>query len=138
MCFTFMEGTHMVAPAPLLASPRSLSLTLPTATFSAPLFVDPARAAVVTPCPDTAVKLLDLLTNRYSAGLVRTAGLFRMEIEIPLTSHLHVGRRVRFAVAGDGLLVSKQTMRSAQITGVRPEGGRLHVELTLLDEAVAA
>jgi hypothetical protein len=123
-----MEGTVMVAHAflpSLYASPH---------TALTPIEVSLAEK----PTPDS-VKLLDLLTNRYHLGLLRASSESALELELPLTSHLFAGQRVRFIVAGNSPLVARHAMRGACITHVgRAPGNRLRVELALSPESAAA
>jgi hypothetical protein len=135
-----MEGTMMVA--------RALVPNFFTRIHNSPLFVvtpSPSPQAVAprretTPAsdPDT-VKLLDLLTNRYHVGRLRHSSDSALELELPLTSHLHAGQRVRFVVSGREPLVSRQAMRGACITHVDRAGvNRLRVELVTDAEVAAA
>jgi hypothetical protein len=85
------------------------------------------------------VKLLDLLTNRYHVGRLRAHSATVIELELPLTSHLHAGQRVRFVVARQEALVSRGAMRGACITHIDRSGAnRLRVELALSDAEAAA
>ncbi len=47
------------------------------------------------------IKLLDLLTNRYHAGVMQEGADGSIEVELPASSHFQAGQRVRF-VAGSG------------------------------------
>ena len=76
--------------------------------------------------PVPTIKLLDLLTNRYHLGLVCGCCTESMEVELPLSSHLRVGQRVRFVVASDRGLVAREEMRGAVV---------IHVARTLLGKA---
>jgi hypothetical protein len=96
-------------------------------------------AVLPAPSRSNSIKLLDLLTNRYHTGIVRETSPAAMQVELPASSHLHAGQRVRFALADAQPLVSRSTMRRAFITNVSPEHtNRLHVHLTLLPESALA
>lgn len=117
---------HAFLPS-LLAPPPFSRTPLPT-----PIQVSLAPAA-------DSVKLLDLLTNRYHLGLLRSSSESALELELPLSSHLFAGQRVRFVVAGNSPLVARHDMRGACITHVgRAPGNRLRVELALSPESAAA
>jgi len=91
------------------------------------------------PVASLAIKLLDPLTNRYHCGIVRETSSACLEVELPASSHLHAGQRVRFVVANHQPLVSKTAMRRAFITNVSPHlTNRLNVQLALLPETNAA
>ena len=79
------------------------------------------------------VKLLDPVSNRYIAGVVRFASDEEMEIELPATSRLFAGQSVRFVVANRTAspLIARQSMRRALITQVQVEGRRTRVELSV-------
>ncbi len=83
-----------------------------------------------------AIKLLDLLTNRYHVGVVESAWEEGMRVELPAMARLCAGQRVRFVVAGSEGLVSKGSMRRAMVSDVdRGLSDRLSVELSVMPEA---
>jgi len=97
------------------------------------------RGRFPDPSASNTVKILDLLTNRYYTGVVRARSELGLELELPLSSRLHAGQRVRFVVAGNEPLIAKHAMKNACIMHVdRTAGDRLHVELALTSEAAAA
>ena len=119
----------MVAHAfvPSLDAPFSLLQSRPS---FADHFPDPSAS-------DT-VKILDLLTNRYHTGILRASSDSALELELPLSTCLHAGQRVRFVVAGNEPLIAKNTMKNACITHVdRTTSNRLHVELALTPPAAS-
>ena len=84
------------------------------------------------------IKVLDLLTNRYHAGLVLESSDAGLEVEMPASSHLTAGQRVRFVV-GDEPLVARQSMRRGFVTQVFSDDcGQLSVRLALLPETAVA
>jgi hypothetical protein len=90
---------------------------------------------------NNAIKLLDLLTNRYHVGIVRESSDAGLDVELPASSHLHAGQRVRFIVAGSQPLVSRHAMHRAFITEVSPSSplsSRLNVRLARLPETAVA
>src|SRR5438045_1109693 len=87
----------------------------------------------------SAIKLLDLLTNRYHTGVVQESSSTGLEVELPAASHLHAGQRVRYIVAGDEPLVARQSMQRGFITRVTSlEADRFSVRLALLPETAVA
>jgi len=74
------------------------------------------------------IKLLDLLTNRYHTGIVRGTSPSSLDVELPPSSRLAPGQRVRFIV-GDQPLVARNSMRRGFVTASpRPRAIRLAVE----------
>src|ERR1051325_2141761 len=65
-----------------------------------------------------AIKLLDLLTNRYHLGVVRESSGENLQIEVPASSHFHAGQRVRYVVAGEDGVVRRHSMHRAFVTNV--------------------
>lgn len=63
------------------------------------------------------IKLLDLLTNRYHTGVVRETSDASLDIELPATTRLAPGQRVRFIV-GNQPLVARNAMRRGYITEI--------------------
>jgi hypothetical protein len=128
--FKFREGLDMFAP--LCASvAATMIVNANSQLMTEPLHLD----------SNPAIKLLDLLSNRYHIGRVRSRGGNCIEIELPVASRLHAGQRVRFALGSDGeaTIVSKQDMRGAIVTHATPtDEASMHVELSLLAEAAAA
>jgi hypothetical protein len=90
--------------------------------------------------PVPTIKLLDLLTNRYHLGLLCGCCTESMEVELPLSSHLHVGQRVRFVVASDRGLVAREEMRGAVVMHVARTllGKEQRISLTLLSHPADA
>ena len=120
----------MVAQAPFLASSfLTWSLLTPLVTET-PIPHLPRMARTV--------KLLDLLTNRYHVGLLRGEDEERLALDLPRTAAFHAGQRVRFIVADEQPLVSRQAMHTAVITQASPHGTGMRLELSLLTEAAAA
>jgi hypothetical protein len=66
------------------------------------------------------IKLLDLLTNRYHIGIVRSTSDAGMQVEFPASAHLQAGQRVHFAMSGDQPLVARRAMQRGFITRVAP------------------
>ena len=96
-------------------------------------------SSIESECP---IKLLDLLTNRYHLGIVRESSDAALNVELPASSHLHAGQRVRFIIAGSQPLVAKHSMHRAFITDVSPASStrspRLNVRLARLPETAVA
>ena len=68
-----------------------------------------------------AIKVLDLLTNRYHLGKVRSAGRDSLVVEMPRTSPLRAAQRIRFVLADDaGGIVARKAMRAAVIAHAEP------------------
>jgi hypothetical protein len=83
-----------------------------------------------------AIKLLDLLTNRYHVGVVESAWEEGLRVELPPMTRLCAGQRVRFVVASEDGLVSKGSMRRALVSDVhRAMPDRMSIELALMPEA---
>ncbi|HVX83393.1 MAG TPA: hypothetical protein VH253_01110 [Phycisphaerae bacterium] len=80
-----------------------------------------------------AVKVLDLLTNRYHVGLLEAAWEAGMRVELPATARFQAGQRVRFVVAGGEGVVSKGSMKRATVSGMSGGGvaERVRVELVV-------
>ena len=77
------------------------------------------------------IKILDLLTNRYHAGVVHAALADGLQIEVPLSAHLSAGQRVHFALDEAAGIVPRQTMRSAMVRRVQAtQESRLRIELS--------
>jgi hypothetical protein len=127
----------MVAFAPVCEAPPFASIVRHPDLLAWSALTPAQEAAFATPVVRS-VKLLDLLTNRYHAGIVRASSDVGMELELPLGSHLRAGQRVRFVVADERPLVSRDQMRGAFITHIDCEPNRLRVKLALLAEAAAA
>jgi len=80
--------------------------------------------------PETSIKILNLLTNRYHVGIVRASHDGGLHIEMPASARLIPGQRIHFALDDARGIVSRHTMRSALIRDVRStDGRRLHVDL---------
>ena len=76
-----------------------------------------------------AIKLLDLLTNRYHVGVVESSGEEGLRVELPAMARLQAGQRVRFVVSGGAGLVSRGSMRRALVSEVEGDSERMSVEL---------
>ncbi len=80
----------------------------------------------------TSIKVLDLLTNRYHAGIVHAVSESALDVEMPLAARLSAGQRVHFALSDEsGAIVARQAMRSALVRQVQttPQS-RLRIDLT--------
>ncbi len=80
----------------------------------------------------TSIKVLDLLTNRYHAGIVHAVSENALDVEMPLAARLSAGQRVHFALSDEsGGIVARQAMRSALVRHVQttPQS-RLRIDLT--------
>jgi hypothetical protein len=80
----------------------------------------------------TSIKVLDLLTNRYHAGIVHAVSESTLDVEMPLAARLSAGQRVHFALSDEsGGIVARQAMRSALVRQVQttPQA-RLRIDLT--------
>jgi len=89
--------------------------------------------------PTRAIKMLDLLTNRFYSGVVRGVAGMRLEIQMPLAARWQPGQRVRFALEDDGRIVSRRDMQPAIITHIeRTSGAGLHLNLTAMTPVVAS
>ena len=88
----------------------------------------------------TCIKVLDLLTNRYHAGIVHAASDDGLDIEMPLSAHLSAGQRVHFALGDQaGGVISRHAMRSALVREVHATArASLRIDLTPAAECVAA
>lgn len=87
----------------------------------------------------SAIKLLDLLTNRYHVGIVRESSDAGFDVELPASARFHAGQRVRFILAGGQAIVAKQSMHRGFITQVSSEySDRLNVRLARLPETAVA
>ena len=93
--------------------------------------------------PTTSVKLLDLLTNRYHAGIVHTpagpAGQ-RLRVQVPASSHFRAGQRVRCILAPHSAgVLAKGDMRRASVLHVEAPGtAHLLLELAFMDDPTAS
>jgi hypothetical protein len=94
---------------------------------------------VQTTSPTRAIKMLDLLTNRFHSGVVRGMAGMRLEIQMPLAARWQPGQRVRFAIEEDGRIVSRRDMQPAIITHVEAApGAGLQMNLTAVTALEAA
>jgi hypothetical protein len=84
------------------------------------------------------IKVLDLLTNRYHAGIVHAVSENTLDVEMPLAARLSAGQRVHFALSDEsGGIIARQAMRSALVRQVQTTSqARLRIDLT--PAAVAA
>ena len=86
-----------------------------------------------------AIKVLDLLTNRYHLGKVRSAGRDSLVVEMPPASPLRAAQRIRFVLADDaGVIVSRKAMRSAVVAHVEPFSKNHLLLIRLCGEPAAA
>jgi hypothetical protein len=89
----------------------------------------------------SSVKLLDLLTNRYHAGVLRQDGHGGLRVEVPASARMRVGQRVRCIVAphSSGVL-SRRHMRRASILHVEASATtpNLLLELAFMDDPTAS
>jgi hypothetical protein len=98
-----------------------------------------AQAGPLLRSRDSAIKLLDLLTNRYHVGIVRETTDAGLNVELPATSHFQPGQRVRFIVAGDQPIVARHDMQRGFITQVTSDfSDRLTIRLAFLPETAVA
>jgi hypothetical protein len=80
--------------------------------------------------PQTSIKILNLLTNRYFVGIVRASLDDGLYVELPASARLTPGQRIHFALDNSPGVISRITMRSATIRDVKSfDGRRLHVNL---------
>src|SRR5262245_57233693 len=80
--------------------------------------------------PQTSIKILNLLTNRYHLGVVHASHDGGMHIEMPASARLIPGQRIHFALDNDHVIICRNTMRSALIRDVKSsDGRRLQVHL---------
>lgn len=84
-----------------------------------------------------AIKLLDLLTNRYHTGVVRERAATALEVEVPANMPVALGQRLRFIVAESGQgFMSRQSMHRAQVASIEPQpANRMRVYLDVLPDA---
>lgn len=84
----------------------------------------------------SAIKLLDLLTNRYHTGVVRMNAGAGLEVEVPANMPITPGQRLRFVV-DEGLgLISRTAMKAAQVAAVdHAVANRMRVYLDVLPDA---
>ena len=100
-------------------------------------------ANVVTASPEAlsphAIKVLDLLTNRYHVGVIEATSAAGMQVVLPASSHLHAGQRVKFIVAGEQPLVARMSMRRGFVSQVRSYlADRLRIDIAELPETAVA
>lgn len=83
-----------------------------------------------------AIKLLDLLTNRYYVGIVHATSPGSLAIEMPLASRLNAGQRVQFVLADNtSAIIPRHTMRNALVRHVdTTDNLRLRAHLTMTAE----
>src|SRR3954467_15163218 len=99
----------------------------------------PAVSTLPTHERTDSIKVLDLLTNRYHLGIIRETTDAALRVELPASSQLQAGQRVRFIVAGRQPLVSRMSMQKAFITDVSPHhANRMNVRLSLVQEPALA
>jgi hypothetical protein len=85
-----------------------------------------------------AIKVLDLLTNRYHLGMVRTAMADMLIVDIA-GSRFHAGQRIRFVLADDAAgIVERRAMRLARVLSAQPSGVGQRLSLELAVESIAA
>ncbi len=79
------------------------------------------------------IKMLDPLTRRFHAGVVRGISGQRLEILVPPSPFWRAGQRVRFALESDAPrgIVSRAQMQPAVITQIQStDGAALRINLT--------
>ena len=84
------------------------------------------------------VKVQDLLTNRYHAGVLVERSDSVIEIELSHLCRVQAGQRLRFIVADDRALVSRDAMRTAEVMLVRHGITGTRVCLSIRSEPAAA
>ena len=102
--------------------------------------LSPTSSPLSLPISRTVIKILDLLTNRYHAGIVYAASDSALDVELPLSSRLSAGQRVHFVLAAPTSgIIPRHTMRTALVRQVHttPQS-RLRINLTPAAEPVAA
>ena len=91
------------------------------------------------PSNPQSIKLLDLLTNRYHVGVVRSASERGMQVDVAANSRLQVGQRVHFAMDGPEGIISRREMRRGFITRVAPSNsGVARIDLQAAPMPVSA
>lgn len=103
--------------------------------------VEEGMAATEAVSQAPAVKLLDLITNRYHAGVVERADEGSLRVQMPATTRLRPGQRVRCIVASpsSGVLSRGQMRRASVLRVERPVGApRLLLELAYMDDPTAS
>lgn len=83
------------------------------------------------------IKLLDLLTNRYHAGVVRRSAGSLVQVEMPASARLRPGQRVRCIIARPSAgVLARGDMRRAAVLHIEPPAqatGQV-LELAFMDE----
>ena len=103
--------------------------------------LDAPRTAAFSSPAGTSVKLLDLLTNRYHAGVLRHATTASLRVEVAATSRIRAGPRVRCILASPsaGVLARGQMRRASVLHVESPTGApRLLLELAFMDDPTAS
>lgn len=87
-------------------------------------------------CRPYAIKLLDLLTNRYHVGVVHATSGGNMAIEMPRSARLNAGQRVRYVLADNpSAVISRHSMRQALVCHVDASDGlRLRADLAMTED----
>jgi len=99
------------------------------------------RRSPPPPSPSTprphAIKVLDLLTNRYHVGIVHATSAESLAIEMPRSARLNAGQRVQFVLADNtSAIISRRTMRHALVQHVETaDNFRLMAHLTTAADA---
>jgi hypothetical protein len=95
------------------------------------------KPVVSLPGRTCAIKLLDLLTNRYHVGVVQAAGQGGLAIEMPRTTRLSAGQRVQYVLANDtSAVLPRRYMRQALVRHVdRSDGARVRADLAMMEES---
>jgi hypothetical protein len=103
--------------------------------------VSSQRQSAIEAADAVAIKLLDLVTNRYHAGVVRRTSQYGVQVEVPATSKLRPGQRIRCILAGRNAgVLPRKDMRRANVLHVEaPRGAtNLLLELAFMDDPTAS
>lgn len=82
----------------------------------------------ISPASLSAIKILDIKTRRYYAGLVRAASDGSLEVELPAAAVLFAGGIVRYALS-ESAFIPAHKMQSAVVTQMARVGRCLRVSL---------
>ena len=81
-----------------------------------------------------AIKLRDLVTNRYYVGVVHATWDENLTIEMPRTARLNAGQRVQFVLVDNtSAVIPQRSMREALVQHVETaENRRVRARLTMM------
>lgn len=84
----------------------------------------------------SAIKLLDLLTNRYYVGIVHATGEGSLVIEVPRSARLNAGQHVQYVLADNSsAVIARREMRHALVRRVdTSDHQRLRADLALTEQ----